>query len=132
MNARNRRQVAVVDEISDQIYRILYEEQKKFTFLPKPEPVENKDADTTDDEDLVYVPEELKETVNAAHTDTKLQTDLTPEELQKKLLALYREARRIEEDLSINVLYLALGFLRYYDAESSDVARFAPLILYCP
>ena len=129
LNTRKLHQVSIIDEISDQIYRIFYNEQKKFTFLPKPESVEKKDLYTVIEKDDVYVPEALKEEINAAHTDTKLQTELAPEELQKKLLTLYREARRIEEDLSINVLYLALGFLRYYDAESSDVARFAPLIL---
>ena len=63
------------------------------------------------------------------HTDSKLQTKLSPDGLHKKLLSLYRETRRIEEEQGINVLYLALGFLRYFDSEKSERAFYGPLIL---
>ena len=40
-----------------------------------------------------------------------------------------REARTLEEEQGINVLYLALGFLHWFEDESSSVDRQAPLIL---
>ena len=131
LNSSSQKQVVIVEEISDQISRILYTEQKKFSFLPQQEDdeIENEGTSESDRIDRVYVPEELEHEVNAAHTDRKLQTELTPEALQKKLLTLFREARTFEEELGVNILYLALGFLRYYEAGSSDVERFAPLIL---
>ena len=121
---RNSKQVLVVEEKSDEILRILYNEQRKFTFLPKAD-----DDGSLDEDESIFVPEELEAELHAKHTDTKLQTELTPEPLQKKLLALFREARTIEEELSVSVLFLALGFIRYYDAESSDIARYGPLLL---
>ena len=63
------------------------------------------------------------------HTDTKLQTSLNAEALQKRLLTLYREARTIEDEQGISVLFLGLGFLRWYESTSSEIERFAPLIL---
>jgi hypothetical protein len=62
-------------------------------------------------------------------TDLVLQTRLGRERLQKKLLGLAREARTLEEEQGINALYLAMGFLRWFEDERSEVERFAPLIL---
>ena len=49
--------------------------------------------------------------------------------MQSKLLKLYRDARTIEEEQGVSVLFFALGFLRLNESESSQVERFAPLIL---
>ena len=68
-------------------------------------------------------------TTAARHSDSKLQTRLTPDRLQKKLLTLYRDAQTLEEEQGISVLFLALGFLRWYESDSSQTERFAPLIL---
>ena len=103
----------------------LVEERKKFTFLPMSADssiAEYKDQD-------VYIPEEVEGALLEKHTDSKLQTTLSPDALHKKLLSLYRETRRIEEEQGINVLYLALGFLKYFDSEKSERAFYGPLIL---
>lgn len=65
----------------------------------------------------------------ARYTDTRLQTALTSEKLQRRLLALYYDAKTYEEEQGVNILYLALGFLKWYEDEKSDRARFAPLLL---
>ena len=81
----------------------------------------------------VYVPDDDEDEDDAElaahHVDRKLQTRLTAEGLQKRLLTLYRDARGVEEEQGVSVLFLALGFLRWYESESSDVERFAPLVL---
>src|SRR5438309_165039 len=46
-----------------------------------------------------------------------------------ELLDLYFDARTLEEEQGVNVLYLALGFLKWFEAPSSDIPRFAPLLL---
>ncbi|MXW53789.1 MAG: DUF3320 domain-containing protein [Gammaproteobacteria bacterium] len=126
-----RNQLLIAHELSDEIYRILYVEGKKFTFLP----AKGIDADARSVEEAMnlsgdlFVPDELVGEVHLAHTDTKLQTLLTPAALQKKLLYIYREAKSIEEEQGISVLFLALGFLCYFESESSEVERCAPLIL---
>ncbi len=126
-----RNQLLVAHELSDEIYRILFVEGKKFTFLP----AKGIDADAKSVEEALnlsgdmFVPDELSGEALSSHTDTKLQTLLTPAALQKKLLYIYREAKSIEEEQGISVLFLALGFLSYYESEASEVERCAPLIL---
>ncbi|RJP19575.1 MAG: DUF4011 domain-containing protein [Candidatus Omnitrophota bacterium] len=56
-------------------------------------------------------------------------TPLTNEELERRLIQIYREARIILEEGGTNTLYLALGFLRWFESPSSDLPRSAPLIL---
>ncbi len=63
------------------------------------------------------------------HDDLLLDTLLGPEALQRRLLRLATEARVAEEEQGVNVLFLALGFLTWYEDEKSTVAREAPLIL---
>lgn len=63
------------------------------------------------------------------HPDAKLQTRLGPDALLKKLLTIAREARTAEEDSGVNVLYLAMGFLTWYEDPTSSLPREAPLIL---
>ncbi len=63
------------------------------------------------------------------HLDLKLQTRLTPDGLHKRLFDVWYDARSMEEEQGANVLFLALGLLRWFDSDSSDVARHAPLIL---
>ena len=49
--------------------------------------------------------------------------------MQKRLLQLARDARTAEEEQGINILFLALGFLAWFEDEKSEVPREAPLIL---
>lgn len=62
-------------------------------------------------------------------TDNQLETRLGADALQKKLLKIAREAQTAEEESGVNILYLALGFLTWFEDKSSAVAREAPLIL---
>lgn len=61
--------------------------------------------------------------------DEQLPSQLGPDALQKRLLKIAREARTAEEEQGISVLYLALGFLTWFEDPSSDKPREAPLVL---
>lgn len=63
------------------------------------------------------------------YTDNQLETRLGPDGLQKKLLKIAREAKTAEEEQGVNVLYLALGFLTWFEDVNSDRPREAPLVL---
>ena len=63
------------------------------------------------------------------HVDPFLQTPHRSERLHKRLLSLYFDARTYQEEQGVNILYLAMGFLRLYEDNESDKARWAPLIL---
>ena len=60
---------------------------------------------------------------------TLLRTSLAEEPLAKRLLTIFRDARTAEEEQGINILFLAIGFLRWYEDDKSDVMREAPLVL---
>jgi very-short-patch-repair endonuclease len=62
-------------------------------------------------------------------TDNKLQTAETLAKLESRLLNTYYTARTSLEEQGVNILYLALGMLTWYEAESSEEARQAPLVL---
>ena len=68
-------------------------------------------------------------TPDARHTDLRLQTRLSSERLQTRLLGMYYDAQTYEQEQGISILYLALGFLKWYESASSDKARYAPLLL---
>lgn len=59
----------------------------------------------------------------------RLRTFLEPAELDKRLKGLYRSARMSMEENGANTLFLALGFLRWYESDVSEKARYAPLVL---
>lgn len=63
------------------------------------------------------------------YTDVQLETRLGPDALAKKLLKIAREAKTAEEEQGVNILYLALGFMTWFEDKSSSIPREAPLVL---
>lgn len=149
--SKSARIICVHDELSEQVYRQLVTEKKALSFLPgvasKPAnggivetPAGAGRAETTAvlngplDEEEAGLPqpeddEAGPDGVAKRHRDLRLQTALTPEGLQRRLLDLYRDARTMIEEQGVNVLYLALGQLKWFEADQADTPRFAPLIL---
>ena len=62
-------------------------------------------------------------------SDSKLQTEETPPRLERRLLNTHYTARTSLEEQGVNILYLALGMLTWYEADSSAEPRLAPLVL---
>ncbi|MBE5202735.1 DUF3320 domain-containing protein [Pectobacterium sp. FL60-S17] len=130
----------IVDERSTDIYRLLVKEGKVFTFLPgrvgrKGELIDDEDIETDSDDALVgeqffaFDEDVDKNASRAEHQDTKLQTRLTPQGLQKRLLDLYHDSKTLEEEQGVNILYLTLGTLKWIDPNNKENIRYAPLIL---
>ncbi|AHJ99695.1 DUF3320 domain-containing protein [Hymenobacter swuensis] len=61
--------------------------------------------------------------------DNKLQTAEPLAKLESRLLNTYYTARTSLEEQGVNILYLALGMLSWYEADSTEEARQAPLVL---
>jgi very-short-patch-repair endonuclease len=61
--------------------------------------------------------------------DNKLQTAEPLPKLESRLLNTYYTARTSLEEQGVNILYLALGMLTWYEAASSTESRQAPLVL---
>ncbi|ESQ90170.1 DNA helicase [Asticcacaulis sp. AC460] len=118
------RTVEIVDEKSEDVFRILTD-SRAMTFLPGTQ-IGVEDQETLPTDSLAQPGDSDKP---ARHTDTKLQTRLTSEALQKRLFDVWYDAQTLEQEQGVNILYLALGLLRWYDADDSDVVRHAPLVL---
>ncbi len=70
------------------------------------------------------------DTVQKAFASNRLYTCCTEDAQKKMLLALYRESKNSMEENGANTLYLALGFLRWYEDDKSEKERLAPLVLF--
>lgn len=58
-----------------------------------------------------------------------LQTKLDSEKLERKLLKLFLEARTFEEEQGVSILFLAMGFLNWFEEDRSETPSSAPLLL---
>lgn len=134
----------IVDELSDEVFRYLVKDGRTMSFLPRPDAETNTETDadvgsvaearetSAEEQPQLCQPEDDDSGHNelaARHTDDKLQTLLSSEQLQKRLLKLSYDARTYEEEQGVNILYLAIGFLKWYEDKNSDRERFAPLLL---
>jgi very-short-patch-repair endonuclease len=147
LSARNRllnmprsskgvRSVEIVDEKSAEVFRLLVRDGKVFTFVAGKAARGGDDAEadapeTEEISDLAQPDEDVADDrgVFSRHADTRLQTRLTPKGLQKRLLELYFDARTLEEEQGVNILYLTLGTLKWIDPTNAANIRFAPLLL---
>jgi very-short-patch-repair endonuclease len=131
--------VAIVREEAAPAYDVLVRQGKTMYFQAAPEPKKKAAATTTG---ALFEPEEaistelLPEIVapteaerQATLTDNKLQTAEPLAKLESRLLNTYYTARTGLEEQGVNILYLALGMLTWYEAESSEEPRQAPLVL---
>ena len=143
------RGIEVVDERSRELFRILVggpapdgsssRSPRVMYFLPGSEETAPVAAGEPPADDLDDIPAELlamlgepdEDPDEAAerHTDNKLETALPRAALNLRLRATFRQARLAIEEQGVNILYLALGMLRWYESESSAAERRAPLIL---
>ena len=121
--------VRFFNSTTETIFSTLLLEKKELAFVAygDPEVTEDADTDTATDADaqISIEAEDPEQALNA----NELATKLSKEGLKKKLRALYYEAREVEEEQGVNVLYLAVGFLKWYESDASETERFAPLVL---
>lgn len=136
-SSKSARSIEIVDEKGAEIFRLFVREGKVFTFAS------GKAAQSSETQDGV-APDEADEIADLAqpeddatdergvlgrHADTRLQTRLTAKGLQKRLLELFFDARTLEEEQGVNVLYLTLGTLKWIDPGNAANIRYAPLLL---
>jgi hypothetical protein len=100
-----------VNDDPDAIFRGLAREGKAFAFRTE----ENDDSETTSE--------------GRSRTLTTLRARVTSEVLDRRLLKLFREARNIEEEQGVNILFLVFGFLKWFEDPRSSEPSWAPLVL---
>jgi hypothetical protein len=146
----------LIGESPAEVYRLLVTEGRTFTFAPAPErsnadrlaqryapPAVPTPADTVPaPPDAPGAPPAnptlevsapggraaTTETESAA-ADTVLQTAETPASLAHRLQRIHRDAKASLEDQGVNVLFVALGMLEWFESDSSPDPHRAPLVL---
>lgn len=107
----------------DDIYCMLVDDERKMSFLPAPSQHQLivGEGDEMDDS------EEIRG--DGGSTGTKIQTNLDREALRNRLLRINNEANTYFQEHGVDVLYLALGFLTWFEDKNSRESRIAPLVL---
>ncbi|MCM5698747.1 DUF4011 domain-containing protein [Leclercia sp. LTM14] len=148
---KSAKTLMIVDELSEQVFNILYRQNKTMTFAsmePKKLTALAKGSTAVDDEDDFGTREDLLNHLDdidwssvadnteedeagklRRHVDTRLQTALESDRLFLQLLKIHNDAKGFMEEQGVNTLFLALGFLHWYEADSSEKVRKAPLLL---
>lgn len=127
--AKRTRCLPVIGAKPDALFANLVREGRMLRFHPAESGGEAPDA-AGDNIARLVTPNHAKFAGRPGHASRNgLQTALPPDLLQKRLHAIYRDAKTAEEERGVNILFIALGFLRWYEDERSDALRQAPLIL---
>ena len=117
---KRTRSVPIIDSDSDGLFQTLVRSNKVMRFLA---------GDKRRELALEEPNSSVKRYPTPDAAPTVLRTSLDEEKLEKRLLAIYRDAKTAEEEQGINILFLAIGFLRWYEDDKSEVLREAPLVL---
>ncbi|MEQ3513526.1 DUF4011 domain-containing anti-phage protein Hhe [Pseudoalteromonas sp. BZB3] len=145
--------IRVIDEMPDQLAENILE-GSPFTFIPIEEPKVDElvrhgyiSFDEQDREQRIKPSPNAKEwaklkgfntnfelplterSKQAKHNDKNIQSILYPRELEAQLRNIRTKANTAIEETGANILYLAFGFLEWYEDENSSVPRLAPLYL---
>ena len=70
-----------------------------------------------------------KELIQSEFKSKRLRSLLSEGELSRAIVNVYRSSKTSLEENGANTLYLALGFLRWFETSASQKARYAPLVL---
>lgn len=117
----------IVDEKSIQVFDTLVNSHKPMFFLPAPEELESADGKSLT---LFELTEHLDNKIGKKRfDDNALQTSLFKKTLENRLLKLSVEALTYVQEQGVALLYLAIGFIKWYEDDSSDKERYAPLVL---
>ncbi len=130
VNRENTRANAlnIIRERSDDVFNILKKRGRTMKFLATGK--DPKKADENDAPLLEIIEDKTEKPFDKArYADNQLETKLGPDGLQKRLLRLFRDAKTAEDEQGVNILYLALGFLTWFESKDSAVKREAPIIL---
>ncbi len=117
---KRTRSVSIIDANSDGLFQALTRSNRVMQFLA---------GDKRRELALEELNSNVKRYPSPDAASTVLRTSLDEDKLEKRLLAIYRDAKTAEEEQGINILFLAIGFLRWYEDDKSEVLREAPLVL---
>lgn len=131
------RDVAFMDEMPDQVYEhlVLNNEEFYFDYFEEKSKEKKLQADLLGVESPEIPDRTLPRSVHKQsgtvkkYLDNRLQAVFSEKDLERRLRTLYLDHRTIIEETGANNLYLAIGFLEWYDSREERIALRSPLIL---
>ena len=114
----------VINERSGDVYKTLRLDGKRMRFKAT-----GKDRTNSENEILLAMSDTKSSNQPDRHTEKNLETPLGSEALAHRLLRLAHDARTAEEEQGLNLLYLAVGFLRWREDKNSEIWRVIPPFL---
>ena len=121
--------VSVLSPDTDRLFARVVGENASLRFHPDPAATARERKPEAAPDDGEEVEDGDLGTPMRAPASDGLPTRLGLAALDKRLTRMQREAKTLEEEQGINILYLAIGFLRWYEDDTSEVLREAPLVL---
>src|ERR1700744_1964198 len=128
LKTKNIRAIEIVDAKASDVFALLGE-SKRFAFLPTDSVAPEDDTALAAGALAQPTGADVNPSSRQQDRDKRLKTKLSPEALQKRLLDIWYDARTLEEEQGVNILYLSLGLLKWFEDDKSDVERYAPLVL---
>lgn len=100
-----------------------------FDLASQPEMLSSSDPRSVKQVDLRSGGDALKEFLSDVMEGGVLHAKVSSEAHAAKLTGIFRQARESLQETGSNTLCIALGFLEWYESESSEKCRLAPLLL---
>ena len=101
---------------------------QEFQIMARP-----KDWENTPRDSKIYAIENqtsaLESLARTEFSNKRIRTFIDEKEIAYRITSLYRQAKVSLEENGTNTLYLALGFLKWYESDVSEKERYAPIVL---
>lgn len=129
------RGAVVVGGAPARIFKTLVTDGKPITFIGKPSKEEQEDetpqVNAPATPPLFEFPDNpaAEATVPVEDASSKLHTNDTPDILHTRLLKTWRDAQSSMDEQGVNILFLAVGMLEWYEADASQELIRSPLLL---
>ncbi|WP_249755637.1 DUF4011 domain-containing protein [Microvenator marinus] len=77
----------------------------------------------------LHAVEDLNEHTQAMAKQGRLVVDLSKSDFEKRCVEIYRSNAAMIQDGGVSALFLAIGFVRWFESETSELSRLAPILL---
>jgi len=117
------RGLTIIHEVPREVFKILVRDRRAMSFQPAGAGAEA--APATDDQEIpaallsLMATDDEPDQREPRHTDNRLQTPYDRTQLDVRLRNTFRFAHTSLEEQGVNILFLALGMLHWYESDAS-------------
>jgi len=128
------RTVQLIRKTPNDVFDRMVVNGKTMSVVPIPEDLADEDLFASSDNEAIDHLELSSQVpasglLQAQYADANLYTTLDYEKMERGLQKIRLDAQSAIQETGVNILYLVLGFLEWYDSDDSDIPCLAPLLL---